>query len=78
MQSNCSFPQKIFTVDGHHNRRNDRWVAKSPSDVPPMWRTKNPAKAMALGIVGSDGQVVKSDNSILNAGLNPSENFVKF
>ena len=28
----------------------------SPKDVPPMWRTKNPASSMCLGVVGSDGR----------------------
>ena len=48
--------KKIFTVDGHFNRQNNRWMAKSPKDVKPMFRSKKPAKAMCLGVVGSDGQ----------------------
>ena len=48
--------QKMFTIDGHRNRQNDRFVARCPAEVKPMWRTKNPASAMCLGVVGSDGR----------------------
>ena len=33
-----------------------RWVARSPDEVKPVFKTKNAAKAMSLGVVGSDGQ----------------------
>lgn len=45
-------------VDGHRNRQNDRYVASSPDEVKPMFRSKNPQSAMALGVVGSDGQAM--------------------
>ena len=50
--------KKIFTVDGHRNRQNDRYVAASPKDVKPLFRTKNPQSAMCLGVVGSDGSAM--------------------
>ena len=46
----------MFTIDGHRNRQNDRFVARCPAEVKPMWRTTNPASAMCLGVVGSDGR----------------------
>lgn len=52
--------EKIFTVDAVSNSRSLRYIAKSPSDVDPSikftGRTKHPAWAMMLGIVGSDGK----------------------
>ena len=52
--------EKIFTVDTVSNSRTLRYIAKSPEDVPPSvkftGRTKFPASAMMLGVVGSDGK----------------------
>lgn len=48
--------KKIFTVDQVYNRRNDRWLAESKSDVKGVFRTKHPTQVMVLGILGSDGQ----------------------
>ncbi|EFN83666.1 hypothetical protein EAI_05198, partial [Harpegnathos saltator] len=35
--------EKIFTVDAKINRRNNRWLAHDPEDVPIVSRTKFPA-----------------------------------
>jgi hypothetical protein len=49
--------EKIFTVDRAFNRRNDRWIASSSTDVHPTMTTKKPASVMALCVVSSEGDV---------------------
>ena len=44
--------EKIFTIDAVLNRRNNRYIAKSLSDVKGIFRTKHPA----LGVLTSDGK----------------------
>ncbi len=52
--------EKIFTVDAICTSRTNRYTAKKPKDVSMatryMGRTKHPASAMMLGVVGSDGK----------------------
>eukprot|EP00095_Tigriopus_kingsejongensis_P011540 snap_masked-scaffold33_size549341-processed-gene-2.6 protein:Tk11540 transcript:snap_masked-scaffold33_size549341-processed-gene-2.6-mRNA-1 annotation:"Importin-11" len=52
--------EKIFTVDAVSNSRTTRYIAKRPEDVHPsvryQGRSKHPAGAMMLGVVGSDGK----------------------
>jgi len=50
--------EKIFTVDAKVNRRNDRWLAHDPEDVPIVARTKFPASVHVLGVVSSEGDVM--------------------
>ncbi len=50
--------ESIFTVDGAYNPQNDRWLAPDRSSVPPVMRTKNPAKIMIFGLITSDGKVM--------------------
>ncbi|QQP50248.1 Transposable element tcb2 transposase [Caligus rogercresseyi] len=54
--------EKNFVVDKYNNRRNDRYIAKSAADtdasVKYVPRSKHPAKAMMLGVVGSDGKTI--------------------
>lgn len=50
--------EKIFTVDAKVNRRNDRWIALDPSEVPVVGKTKNPASVHVLLVVSSDGHVM--------------------
>ena len=47
--------KKLWTVEPHRNRQTNRCVARSPAEVPPMYKAKNPASIMMLGVVGSDG-----------------------
>ncbi len=53
--------EKIFTVNAVSNSRSTRYIAKRPEDVDPavkyVGKTKHPASAMMLGVVGSDGKV---------------------
>ncbi|XP_018364731.1 PREDICTED: uncharacterized protein LOC108762295, partial [Trachymyrmex cornetzi] len=46
--------EKIFTMDAKINRRNDRWLAHNPEDVPIGARTKFPANVHVLGVVSSE------------------------
>ena len=48
--------KKRFDVDQSRNRQNDRFLAQSPSEVPPIHSTKHPASCMMLGVVASDGK----------------------
>ena len=48
--------EKNWTVDQARNAQNDRYIAYTAKDVPPINRTKHPAAAMMLGVVSSDGQ----------------------
>lgn len=50
--------EKIFTVDAKVNRRNDRWIASDPSDVPVVGKTKKPASVHVLLVVSSEGHVM--------------------
>lgn len=50
--------ESIFTVDGAYNPQNDRWLAGDRASVPPVMRTKKPAKIMVFGLVTSDGKVM--------------------
>ena len=40
--------EKIFTVDWSANRRNDRWIASSSSELHHTMTTKKPASVMAI------------------------------
>ncbi len=42
-------------IDQARNDRNDRYLAASPDQIPPIHHTKHPASAMCLGIIASDG-----------------------
>lgn len=53
-----SFDEKIFTVDAKVNRRNDRWLAHNPEDVPVMDKTKFPANIHVLSVVSSESNVM--------------------
>lgn len=52
--------EKIFTVDGYSNRRNDRWIGDDPAKTSEAARyastTKHPASVMVFGLVSSDGK----------------------
>lgn len=52
--------EKIFTVDATSNSRSTRYIAKSPEEADPavkyVGKTKHPAGAMMLGVIGSDGK----------------------
>ncbi|QQP53454.1 Transposable element tcb2 transposase, partial [Caligus rogercresseyi] len=50
--------EKVFTVDRNSNRRNGRWICRDPKDVPMVFRTKNPASIMVLGVICSNGSVM--------------------
>ncbi|XP_032687204.1 uncharacterized protein LOC116851661 [Odontomachus brunneus] len=50
--------EKIFSVDAKVNRRNDRWLARDPEDVPIIARTKFPVSVHVLGVVSSEGHVM--------------------
>lgn len=50
--------EKIFTVDAKTNRRNDRFLAQDPEDVPIVCRTKYPASVHVLLVVSSEGDVM--------------------
>ena len=50
--------EKIFTVDAKINRRNDRWLAHDPENVPVVGRTKFPASIQVLSVVSSEGDVM--------------------
>ncbi len=50
--------EKVFTVDKKRNRQNDRWICKEPSEVPMVFRSKNPASVMVLGVISSQGHVM--------------------
>ncbi len=50
--------KKMWTVDQSRNRQNDRYLASSPDQVPPINRTKHPQGAMMLGVVASNGKAM--------------------
>ena len=39
--------KKMWVVDGHRNRQNDRYVARSVKDVRPFFKTKNPGSFLS-------------------------------
>ena len=50
--------EKNFAVDCAFNKRNDRWIASSRSEVKSKMTTKQPAKVMTLCVVSSEGDVL--------------------
>lgn len=52
--------EKIFNVDAHSNRRNDRWIGNDATNAPDAVRytncTKHPASVMVFGLIASDGK----------------------
>ena len=50
--------EKNFDQDQKVNRRNDRWICRSPEEVPVIMKTKFPLTIMVLGIISSDGDVM--------------------
>ncbi|QQP53248.1 Transposable element tcb2 transposase, partial [Caligus rogercresseyi] len=50
--------EKIFTLDKKRNRQNDRWICREASEVLMVFRTKNPAAVMVLGVISSEGHVM--------------------
>ena len=50
--------EKNFDQDQKTNRRNDRWLCASPSEVPRVMHTKYPPTVMVLGVVSSEGHVM--------------------
>ena len=50
--------EKNFTVDCAFNRRNDRRIASSRSEIQSKMITKQPAKVMTLCVVSSEGDVL--------------------
>ncbi|QQP39118.1 Transposable element tcb2 transposase [Caligus rogercresseyi] len=50
--------ENIFTLDKKRNRQNDRWICREASEVPMVFRTKNPAAVMVLGVISSEGHVM--------------------
>ncbi|XP_019886946.2 uncharacterized protein LOC109610920 [Ooceraea biroi] len=50
--------EKIFTVDAKVNRRNDRWLAHNPEDIPVVGKTKFPANIHVLSVVSSEGDIM--------------------
>ena len=59
--------EKKFTVDAKVNYRNSNVIAYDPSDVQPVFQTKNSTSLMVFGTVASDGSVVNSH--FITAGL---------
>lgn len=75
--------EKIFTVDAKIKRKNDRWLAEDPEDVPIVSRTKFPANVHVLGVVSNEGDVMpphffnKGENVTKEVYLNVLMNVVK-
>ena len=59
--------EKKFMVDEVANCRNSWFIAKDPSCVPPVMRSKHPASVMVFGVVASDGKVMPPH--FIDAGL---------
>ncbi|QQP40516.1 Transposable element tcb2 transposase, partial [Caligus rogercresseyi] len=38
------------------NRQNDRWICREASEVPMVFRTKNPAAVMVLGVISTQAK----------------------
>ena len=51
--------EKNFTVECAFNRRNDRRIASSRSEVQSKMTTKQPAKVMTLCVVSIEGDLLK-------------------
>ncbi len=51
--------ENIFTVDKSRNRQNDRWICGDITDVPMVFKSKNPAVIMCLGIMFSNGDIME-------------------
>ncbi|QQP53276.1 Transposable element tcb2 transposase [Caligus rogercresseyi] len=49
--------EKLFNLDRTHNRQNTRWICKDPEDVSMVFKYKNPASVMVLGVISSDGDI---------------------
>ncbi|QQP41963.1 Transposable element tcb2 transposase [Caligus rogercresseyi] len=45
-------------VEQKRNRQNDRWICREATEVPMVFRTKNPAAVMVLGVISSEGHVM--------------------
>ena len=50
--------EKIFTIDRSANRRNDRWIASSTSEVHHTMTSKKPASVMTICVVSREGDVL--------------------
>ena len=50
--------EKMFVVDPKINRKNDRWLAEDPEEVPVIGKSKCPASVHVLGVVSSEGDVM--------------------
>ena len=50
--------EKIFSVDEKANRRNTRWLAMSPGDMPPVMKTKHPASVHVFSVISSEEDVM--------------------
>ena len=50
--------EKNFCQDQAHNRRNHRWIAMCPNDVPRVMKTKFPNTVMVFSVISSDGDVM--------------------
>eukprot|EP00096_Caligus_rogercresseyi_P000682 TRINITY_DN11174_c0_g1_i1.p1 TRINITY_DN11174_c0_g1~~TRINITY_DN11174_c0_g1_i1.p1 ORF type:complete len:211 (+),score=40.62 TRINITY_DN11174_c0_g1_i1:134-766(+) len=55
--------EKLFNLDRTHNRQNTRWICQDPEDVPMVFKSKNPASVMVLGVISSDGDVMAPTSS---------------
>ena len=51
--------EKLFNVDCTHNKQNTRWICQDPEDVPMVFKTKNLASVMVLGVISSDRHVMR-------------------
>ncbi len=45
-------------MDRSHNCQNSRWICQDPADVPVVFRSKNPAGVMVLGVISSEGNIM--------------------
>jgi transposase len=75
--------EKMFVVDAKINRRNDRWFALDPEEVPIIGKTKFPASVHVLLIVSEKGDVMpphffkKGENVNKEVYLNVIQTVVK-
>ena len=49
---------RLFTVDAKIKRKNNRWLAEDPGEVPVIGKSKCPASVHILGVVSSEGDVM--------------------
>ncbi|QQP40728.1 Transposable element tcb2 transposase [Caligus rogercresseyi] len=54
---------KLFNLDRTHNRQNTRWICQDPEGVPMVFKSKNPASVMVLGVISYDGDVMALTSS---------------